>query len=211
MIQGVASSDQRFFDLYPACRNHNEKLKKVYDVATSVFFHIGRIFIALPLVPAIIFTIILISAAAAGTALTVATIAVPCILFGIMVLGGVAWGFKCFLNRKELQAESIARQNERDALQLRTFLVKGCNLYGVEPETPYDGSLKSLEKMGMISKETRKTLKPFYKLWDRLLHNRNPEDNEEVERLRSRWDEVKQQVWDDLPSEAIIKEAFSFD
>lgn len=208
MIHNITASDQRFFDLYPPCRNHNKKFEKVYEVASRVFSYIGRIFIALPALPAIVFTIILISAAAAGTALTVATIAVPCILLGVMVLGGVACGVARFLNHKELQAARIAWGNERGVIQLRTFLVKGCNLYGVEPWTPYEGSLKSLEKMGMISKETRKTLKPFYKLWVRLLNNRNPEDNEEVERLRSRWDEVKQQVWDDLPSEAIIKEAF---
>lgn len=207
-------ADQRLFDVYPKTAEKFREHQRLYNKAIVVLGALGVLFAALPAVPAIGFSIALVITLAAGTALTVATIAVPCILLGVVAVGGVLLVLaKHFINKREIASHLEYSDSQTRLLTIRLHLSTGCNVRRndnqVEDTRISRNNLAAYEKMGMISKKTKKALKPFekahYKYRDDPWDQKN---NQKMDRLLLRWPEIQQQVLDDLPSEAVIRELF---
>lgn len=209
MIPPTTAADQRFFELFPQRHAHCVKYKRIYDTASTALMVTGYIFVGLS-VPNLLFSTVLpISAVISGTVLTVSMVALPCIFLTIFALGALGIGIGIFLRSRFKEARTLYHVRGEEVIERLQFLKRGCNLFEIANDLypPYYPSLKYLENMGLISKETRNILKPFH----HLVKKRNRYDDipqEKVQQLRPRWEEIRDQVLADLPSEAIIVEAF---
>jgi hypothetical protein len=164
---------------------------------------LGAVIAALSVIPAISLTIVAIVAAGAG-ALTVSMIALPCIFFGVIAIGIVMFKSGKYFFKKADQYHQLNAASADNIIAYRNYISSGCNYTEHQIYMPEYKNLKWLEKMGLISKETRKTLKPFEKFYNSSRGKR------EAFRLRLQpvWEEIQQQILNDLPSEEVIRQAF---
>lgn len=211
----TSTADQRLFDVYPKTVEKYREHRRVYEVASQVLVALGFLFTALPALPAISFSIVLVVALATGTALTVGLIAVPCILLGVVAVGGVLLVLTKHFIKKRVTASDLEEffDSQNGLLNIRLHLSTGCNVMRnddqVENRIRRPNLLDTYEKIGIISKETKKALKPFEKAYQGYRNDPwDQKNNQKYDRLLLTWDEIRQQVLDDLPSEAVIRELF---